>query len=287
MVKNSKVKYQRILDHVVVGTPGSLLDAMRRGYLDTNAIRTFVLDEADNMLEQSGLGDQTIRIKKLIKASHEYQIMLFSATYPEHVKRFSEEFVPRSNQIFKRREELTVEEILQICIDCDTVDQKYDLLCALYDLLTVSQSIIFCQKKQTADEIGHRMKEDGHNVKVLHGNLTPEERDNIIDDFRKGRFKVLISSNVLSRGIDITQISLVINYDLPINYMGQVEPDVYLHRIGRTGRFGRRGVCVNFVHDRNMYLAIKELEECFQTKMLHISGNTELEEFQKILKKIL
>lgn len=155
-------------------------------------------------------------------------------------------------------------------MDCHDEDHKYSVLCNIYDLLTVSQSIIFCKRRDTADEITARMKELGHSVGCIHGRMSSTERDSIIDDFRCGQFKVLISTNLVSRGIDISQVTLVVNYDMPLDMKGFPDAEVYLHRIGRTGRFGRIGTSVVFVHDQKTYEDMKYLEHYFHVNIRRV-----------------
>ncbi|KAF7724319.1 RNA helicase required for poly(A+) mRNA export [Apophysomyces ossiformis] len=285
IVKDASIKRSRIYDQVIVGTPGSVVDVMRRQNLPTDDLKIFVLDEADNMLDQDGLGDQSIRIKTMIK-SPLFQILLFSATYPDHVRTFATRFAPEANEITLRREQLSLDGIKQFYMDCMNEDHKYEVLTNLYDLLTVSQSIIFCKRRDTADEISRRMTEQGHAVVSLHGGMTSEERDKLMDDFRRGEFKVLITTNVLARGIDISQVSLIINYDMPLTSAGYPDPEVYLHRIGRTGRFGRSGVSINFVHDRRSWEHMRSIEEHFQKPIQRVQTN-DWEEVERMLRDVL
>ncbi|KAI9490069.1 P-loop containing nucleoside triphosphate hydrolase protein [Zychaea mexicana] len=284
-VKDSLPKGRPVHQQIVVGTPGTVQEVIRRRLLLTNQVKIFVLDEADNMLDQAGLGDQSIRIKGAIQ-NRDFQVVLFSATFPDHVRRFATRFAPSANEISLKREELSVDLIKQFYMDCDNQEHKYDVLCNLYDILTVSQSIIFCAKRDTADEIAKRMSGMGHAVVALHGKMTPEERDRVMDDFRRGEFKVLITTNVLARGIDILQVTLVINYDLPLDQRGQPDYEAYLHRIGRTGRFGRTGVSVNFVHDKKSWELMHQIETHFQREITRIPTE-DWEEVEKRFKSVL
>lgn len=277
-------KGRPIQAHIVIGTPGTVMEAFRRKQMANNQIKIFVLDEADNMLDQAGLGDQSIRVKSMIKS--EPQVVLFSATFPEHVRKFAAKFAPDANEISLKTEELSVDAIKQFYMDCDSEEHKYEVLCNLYDILTVSQSIIFCKKRETADEIARRMTAMGHAVIALHGKMTPEERDKIMDDFRRGEFKVLITTNVLARGIDVLQVTLVVNYDLPLDQKGQPDYEAYLHRIGRTGRFGRPGVSVNFVHDQTTWNQMQQIEKYFQRTITRIPTD-DWEAVEQRLKNVL
>ncbi|KAG0163211.1 RNA helicase required for poly(A+) mRNA export, partial [Apophysomyces sp. BC1015] len=285
VVKEAAIKRTRIRDQIIVGTPGSVMDVMRRQLLGTENLKIFVLDEADNMLDQDGLGDQSIRIKTMIK-SRTTQILLFSATYPDHVHKFATRFAPDANAITLRREQLSLDGIKQFYMDCSSEEHKYEVLTNLYDLLTVSQSIIFCKRRDTADEIARRMTDQGHAVVSLHGGMLPGERDKLMDDFRRGEFKVLITTNVLARGIDILQVTLIVNYDMPLTPQGYPDPEAYLHRIGRTGRFGRTGVSINFVHDRRSWDQMRSIEEHFQKPIQRVQTD-DWEEVERMLKEVL
>ncbi|KAF5337942.1 hypothetical protein D9758_013123 [Tetrapyrgos nigripes] len=283
----------RITAHIVVGTPGTMTDLMRRKVIDVSGIKVFVLDEADNMLDQDGLGDQTLRVKNLLPRN-QVQIVLFSATFPDHVRAFASKFAPNANKIELQKEELSVDNIRQFYMDCRDEEHKYDILISLYTLLTIGQSIIFCQRRDTADRISQRMTAEGHKVASLHGAKDAVDRDKIIDNFREGREKVLITTNVIARGIDILQVNMVVNYDLPLmseRGAGPSEnspPDIetYIHRIGRTGRFGRKGISINFVHDRKTWLQMEQIEQATGKKIMRIETN-DLDEMEEKMKKAL
>jgi ATP-dependent RNA helicase DDX19/DBP5 len=268
---------------LIVGTPGTVYDLLRKRIIDKNHMKIFVLDEADNMLDQQGLGDQSIKIKNMMPK--DCQIVLFSATYSAQVRTFAGRFAPNANQFSLKVEELSVKTINQFYMDCKDEQHKFDVLDDLYTLLTIGQSIIFVQKRDTADTIARRMTEKGHKVINLHGGLSTSERDEVMDGFRRGDAKVLITTNVLARGIDVLQVNLVINYDLPLDATGR-QPDfeTYLHRIGRTGRFGRTGVSINFVHDANSWEIVKLIESHFQREIVKVPTDN-WDNIEGILKK--
>src|ERR1700722_6339083 len=169
------------------------------------------------------------------------QIILFSATFPDHVRTFASKFAPNANKIELQRNELAVDSIRQFYMDCKREDHKYDVLVSPFHLPAIGQSIIFCQQRRTADRIAQRMTTEGHKVASLHGAKEGSERDSIIDGFREGREKVLITTNVISRGIDVLQFNMVVNYDLPLltdregtGGGGDLRPDIetYIPRIG-------------------------------------------------------
>ena len=216
---------------IIVGTPGTILHWIRTKRLSMNNIKVLVLDEADNMLQGQSMSQQAIRIKNMLMRNRP-QICLFSATYPHSVREFATQFAPDANRLTLQEEELKVDAIKQFYIEIGEFanqhkdifpeyhprisnEVKNKLLEDIYGLLTVGQSIIFVQTKRTADEVVAKMTQEGHSCACLHGGQSPNERDQIMDDFRKGVAKVLIATNVLSRGIDVIGVNLVINYDLP------------------------------------------------------------------------
>ncbi|KAH6913190.1 ATP-dependent RNA helicase DBP5 [Coprinopsis sp. MPI-PUGE-AT-0042] len=283
-----------ITAQIIVGNPGTMIDLMRRKVLDTTHVKVFVLDEADNMLDQDGLGDQTLRVKNGLPRNPQnpVQIILFSATFPDHVRSFAGKFAPHANKIELQKEELSVDSIRQFYMDCKDENHKYDILVQLYSLLTVGQSIIFCKLRSTADRISQRMTAEGHKVASLHGAKDASERDAIIDRFRDGKEKVLITTNVIARGIDILQVNMVVNYDLPLMNERQghsdEKPDLetYIHRIGRTGRFGRKGISINFVHDQRTWQQMDAIEKALGRKIVRIETD-DLDEMEEKMKKAL
>lgn len=282
-IKDVKVlPRDRLKSQVIIGTPGKVSDLIKRGNIQTRAVNVFVLDEADNMLSEQGLGDQSLRIKRLLPK--ECQTLLFSATFPEKVEAFAKQFAPEANEIRLRAEELTVEGIKQFYMDCKSDGRRFEVLVELYSLLTIGQSIIFVRKRETADQIASKMTEAGHTVVSLHGMQESGTRDETIDSFRAGNTKVLVTTDVLARGIDIQQVNLVINYDMPLDGYNNTDPETYLHRIGRTGRFGRQGVCINFVYDERSKRHMNTIQEIFNKEIIRVPAD-DLEEIEKILRK--
>lgn len=255
---------QKFEAQILVGTPGTAMDQIRRRLIDPRSIKILVLDEADNMLDQGGLGEQCTRVKTLIPGT--FQTVLFSATFPSHVINFAQKFAPNANIITLAHEELTIDGIKQLVIDCDSEQAKYDVLLKFYGLMSQASSIIFVRKKTTAEELEKRMTRDGHKVAQLSGNLEGEARDRVIDAFRSGEAKVLITTNVLARGIDVQSVTMVINFDVPTLANGRdADPETYLHRIGRTGRFGRVGVALTLIHDRPSWEQLKSIVDYYKT----------------------
>lgn len=284
-VPESIPKGQQLDGQVIVGTPGTVLDLIRRKQLDISAIKVCVLDEADNMLDQQSMGAQCNRVKKVLP--NKIQMVLFSATFPDEVYKYALQFAPSANEIRLKHEELNVDGIKQLYMDCKDTEDKVRIICDLYSILTVGSSIIFVREKATANFLYKKMNSEGHKVSILHGDLVPEERDKLIDDYREGRTKVLITTNVLARGIDIASVTMVINFDLPTDRDGKADPSTYLHRIGRTGRFGRVGLSISLVHDRKSYKVLEEIQNYFGGIEMTKVPSDDLDELEEIMAKVL
>lgn len=285
IVPDSFAKNQAIKANIVVGTPGTVLDLMRRKLIELSQVRIFVLDEADNMLDKQGLGDQCIRVKKFLPKTA--QLVLFSATFDDSVREYAKKVVPNANTLELQRNEVNVGAIKQLYMDCNDENHKYEVLCELYGLLTIGSSIIFVSTKKTANVLYGKLRQEGHQVSILHGDLQSQERDRLIDDFRDGRSKVLITTNVLARGIDIPTVSMVVNYDLPTLQNGQADPSTYIHRIGRTGRFGRKGVAISFVHDKKSYTVLSSIQKYFGDIEMTRIPTDDWDKVEKMIKKTL
>ncbi|CDF35822.1 poly-A RNA export protein DBP5 [Chondrus crispus] len=271
-----------LTEHIVVGTPGKVMELIKKRRLNTSAMKILVLDEADEMVDTQGMGDQTIRIKRMLPKG--VQVLLFSATYADNVRGLASKLAPSANQITIKRETLSLDKIQQYYLDTGSKGARFTILNEIYELLNVGQSIIFVGRRDEAASLSTRLRDDGHAVSVLYGgDMTPEERDRVIDEFRAGTTKVLITTNVLSRGVDVLAVSVVINYDLPTDRQGQSDPETYLHRIGRTGRFGRKGVAVNFVYDSRSKRVLKELEEYYSKPITRVEDAEELQDRLKDL----
>merc|ERR1711963_911519 len=243
--------------HVVVGTPGRVFDMIKRGALRTRSIKMFVLDEADEMLSR-GFKDQIYDIFKTLQT--EVQVVLLSATMPAEVLDVTTNFMREPVQILVKKEELTLEGIRQFYVNVDMEDWKLDTLCDLYETLTITQAVIFCNTRRKVDWLTEKMGERDFTVSAMHGDMNQNERDLIMREFRSGSSRVLITTDLLARGIDVQQVSLVINYDLPANR------ENYIHRIGRGGRFGRKGVAINFVTDDDKR-ALQDIEKFYNTQI--------------------
>ena len=242
--------------HFIVGTPGRVFDLMTRRALSRDSMRVLILDEADQMLED--------RFKEQVNCILQLgfppscQVALFSATMPEAVLEVANKILNKPVRILVPPEEVTLDGIKQYYVKLDKEEWKYDVLCDLYKQLTISQALIYCNKRQKAEWLAEKMSAEGFPLSCIHGEMEPEERGRRMKDFRSGAVRVMISTDLLARGIDIQQISLVINYELPI------QRENYIHRIGRSGRFGRKGAAINLVTEEEER-ALKELETHYST----------------------
>lgn len=243
--------------HVVVGTPGRVFDMIRRKNLRTRNIKLLVLDEADEMLSR-GFKEQIYDIYRYLPPST--QIVLVSATLPPEVLDITSKFMTDPIRVLVKRDELTLEGIKQFFVAVEKEDWKFDTLCDLYDTLTITQAVIFCNTKRKVDWLTDKMREANFTVSAMHGEMPQKERDAIMQEFRSGASRVLITTDVWARGIDVQQVSLVINYDLPFNR------EAYLHRIGRSGRFGRKGVAINFVTEEDVKV-LHDIEQYYSTQI--------------------
>ena len=225
--------------HVVVGTPGRVYDMVQRGALRLHKLKQFVLDEADQMLDR-GFKDQIYEIFAC-GLPKDTQVALFSATMPADALELTSKFMRDPVTILVKKEELTLDGIKQFYVAVEKEDWKLDTLCDLYETLTITQAIIYCNTRRKVDWLTENMKKRDFTVSATHGEMEMRERELIMKEFRSGATRVLITTDLLARGIDVQQVSLVINYDLPTNR------ENYIHRIGRSGRFGRKGVAINFI----------------------------------------
>lgn len=270
----------KITEHIIIGTPGKVLDwGQKFKFFDLKKISVFVLDEADVMIATQGHQDQCIRIHKLLPST--CQMMFFSATYEQEVMDFAEIIVHNPLIIKLLREEMSLDNIKQYYIECKNVDEKYTAITNIYGVITIGQAIIFCHTKKTASWLAEKMTKDGHAVAILSGDLTVEQRISVLDRFRAGLEKVLITTNVLARGIDVEQVTIVVNFDLPMDQNRQADCETYLHRIGRTGRFGKSGIAINLIDSPHAMKLCKDIEKHFR-KEIHRLDAEDADEIEKI-----
>ena len=243
--------------HIVVGTPGRIHDMIRRKYLKTDNVEVVVLDEADEMLSQ-GFKEKMYKIFQYMPNS--VQIALFSATMPPELESLTKAFMEMPVKILVKAEMLTLQGISQWYISVENDEQKYLTLKDLFAGISISQAIIYCNSTRRVDDLHEAMVTEEFPVKKIHGKMNEQERKENHNDFKSGSSRVLITSDLFARGIDVQQVSVVINFDVPKS------EHTYLHRIGRSGRWGRKGVAINFItkHDSGK---IKEFERYYSTQI--------------------
>ena len=268
---------------VVVGTPGRVHDMIQRRVLKTDSMKMFVLDEADEMLSvsfiiviyhitasfvnkfiQRGFTEQIYDIFQLLPQST--QVVLLSATMPQDVLEVTTKFMRDPVRILVKKAELTLEGIKQFYIAVEKEDWKLDTLSDLYETVTITQAVIFCNTRRKVDWLTEKLTARDFTVSAMHGDMDQGQRDLIMKEFRSGSSRVLIATDLLARGIDVQQVSLVINYDLPANR------ENYIHRIGRGGRFGRKGVAINFVTADDVRM-MREIEQFYSTQIEEMPMN--------------
>lgn len=242
---------------IIVATPGRILDLIEKRGLSTADIKTLIVDEADEMLSR-GFKDQMYQI--LQKMPESLNISLFSATIPNEMFDVTNRFMRNPLKILVKNENLTLEGIKQYFIKLQRPEYKLDVLIDLYQYISVSQTIIYCNDKRRVDFVTRKLTSSGFTVSSIHGNMNSKDRIDIMNSFRNGETRILISTDLLARGIDIQQISLVINYEIPLS------KENYIHRIGRSGRFGRKGVAINLI-SRYEINRLREIEEFYSTQI--------------------
>ena len=251
--------------HVIVGCPGRVYDMMRRNHIISKNIKLVILDEADEMLS-SGFKEQVYNIFQHFK--NDIQVALFSATLPEHINAITSKFMRNPVRVQVKTEQLTLEGISQYFVAVEDDRQKYLTLKDLYSFMAVSQCIIYANSIKRVSSLYDAMLEDGFPVCRIHSGMDKSERDKAFSEFRTGAFRVLISSNVTARGIDIQQVSVVINFDVPKCV------HTYLHRIGRSGRWGKKGMGINLITRRDVS-KLKEIEAHYSTQINELPSTFE------------
>ena len=249
--------------HIIVGCPGRTYDMLRRNNIDSSKIKMLVLDEADEMLS-SGFKDQIYNIFQFLDTT--VQLCLFSATLPHELNNLTEKFMRDPVKILVKSDMLTLEGIRQHYVALDDDHAKYLTLKDLYSTISLSQCIVYCNSIKRVKDLYQAMLDDNYPVTCIHSMMEKEERENGYKEFRDGKYRVLISSNVTARGIDIQQVSTVINFDVPKCV------HTYLHRIGRSGRWGRKGVGINFVTQRD-YRLVKNIEQHYNTEISELPAD--------------
>lgn len=241
--------------HVIVGTPGRVYDMIQRRALRVGHLKMFVLDEADEMLSR-GFSDQIHDVFKDVPST--VQVVLLSATMPRDVLEVTQKFMRSPVRILVKQDELTLEGIRQFYVMVDREEWKFETLVDLYATLSITQAVIFVNTRRKVEYLTEQLNRKDFTVSAMHGEMDQTTRDLIMREFRTGSSRVLITTDLLARGIDVQQVSLVINYDLPINR------ENYIHRIGRGGRFGRKGVAINFVSHEDVN-ALQDIQSFYST----------------------
>jgi translation initiation factor 4A len=249
--------------HVICGCPGRVLDMMKKNKISKETIKLLILDEADEMLSD-GFKDQVYNIFQYL--NNDIQVALFTATLPTSIYHVIDKIMREPITIDVKKEVLTLEGISQFYVPVDSDIDKYSTLKNLFAYLTVSQCIIYCNSIKRVNDLYDIMKEDGYPVSMVHSNMDKIIRTTSFTEFKTGKSRILISSDVTARGIDIQQVSIVINFDLPKCV------HKYLHRIGRSGRWGRKGIGINFITKSDFY-KLKEIETHYASEIIALPND--------------
>jgi translation initiation factor 4A len=249
--------------HIIVGCPGRVYDMIKRRHINSNKLKLVIIDEADEMLSQ-GFKDQIYNIFQTF--NNDIQVALFSATLPQNIYTITDQFMRNPVKISVAAEMLTLDGIKQYFVALNDDVEKYATLKDIYQSISLSQCIIYCNSVKRVADLYDAMMEDQFPVCCIHSSMEKGEREASLDQFRAGSARVLISSNVTARGIDVQQVSTVINFDLPR------DAHTYLHRIGRSGRWGRKGTGINFITKRDTQM-IRDIESYYKTQIDELPAN--------------
>ena len=260
---NDSIRELQKEPQIIVATPGRLFDMINKRHIFTDNIKTLVIDEADEMLS-SGFMEVLQNIIRCMPKT--CQMCLFSATMPQEIIDLTEHFMNNPEKLLINRDELTLEGIKQFYIDLKQYNWKFDVLYDIYETINVTQSIIYVNSKNVLNNLYDRLTRDSFPVSYIHGDMHSSEREKNLSDFKNGLTRIMLSTDLLSRGIDIQQLSLVINFDLPRN------KETYIHRIGRSGRYGRKGTAINFVTNEDID-HMREIQKFYNTKIDEMPQN--------------
>ena len=249
--------------HVIVGTPGRINDLISKKHMNVDFLKMLIVDEADEML---GLGFLE-QINEIIKTIPPVcQIALFSATISPEIIKLTENIMEDPVKILVKKENLTLEGIKQYYVSCQNEETKYDTLFEVFGNIDLAQCFIYVNTKEKAEKLSERMTDSGFQVGCIHGKMEQEARNNIMRQFREGAVRILISTDLTGRGIDVHQVGLVINFELPN------KKESYIHRIGRSGRYGRRGVSINLVSYHELTQMTK-IQEFYNTQIIDLPSD--------------
>eukprot|EP01123_Difflugia_compressa_P012121 TRINITY_DN5080_c0_g1_i1.p1 TRINITY_DN5080_c0_g1~~TRINITY_DN5080_c0_g1_i1.p1 ORF type:complete len:282 (-),score=41.85 TRINITY_DN5080_c0_g1_i1:154-915(-) len=237
------------------------------------------------MIDAQGQRDQTLKILNKIRPKHQkdrspVQVCFFSATYEEKVREFANTITRDRVALFIPTDKLSLDKLYQTYIDCQSEDRKNDIIQELFGKITLGQTVIFTQKRNTAEDLVRYIQDVCQIPASLltGGTMDISTRDKIFDEFRQGNTKILVTTNVLARGVDVLSVSLVINYDLPEDKYGAIDYSTYLHRIGCSARYGKPGLAINLVHDEKTLGRIQKIEEHFKKTIEPVT----IENFEKL-----
>ena len=292
---------EKITEHVVIGTHGKLKSWVSRRAMPVDSVKILVFDEADEMLKTDAFASDSVRLITTVRqavsrrrgapasssAVDPLQILLFSATFNDKVKAFAMKVVPGANQVFVPREQLSLDVIKQYRVVCPEPLAKVSVLkdAIFPQCEKLGQTIIFVRTRDTARALHAAMEADGHRCTSIEGGMDKDARDRVVAEFRSGATKVLISTDVLSRGFDVTQVTLVVNFDVPTERDFRTPAfETYLHRIGRSGRFGRKGAAFNLVCGPSEAAILDEIARYFNHDIPSVPWNDE-EAFSRVLKE--
>jgi Superfamily II DNA and RNA helicases len=243
--------------HIIVATPGRLMDHMRRRTIRLNMIKMVVIDEADEMLNMGFVEDIETILKEI---PEERQTLLFSATMPRQIQNLAQKFMKNTMIISIKAKEVTVDTIEQHFIEV-LERQKFDVISRLLDIQSPDLAIIFCRTKRRVDEISEALSKRGYSAEAIHGDLSQSKRDSVLRQFKEGTIEILVATDVAARGLDISGVTHVYNFDIP------QDPDSYVHRVGRTARAGKTGLAVTLVTPREMG-QLRLIEQVTRRKMI-------------------
>ncbi|GFS09844.1 eukaryotic initiation factor 4A-III [Elysia marginata] len=248
---------------VVVGTPGRVFDMISRRALNMAGIKMFVLDQADELLS-GGFKDQIYDIFRFLPSP--CQVILLSATMSKDALDLTHRFMRDPIRIQVKGEERSLEGITQFYVQVEKEEWKLDTLCDLYETLTITQAVIYLNTRRKVEWLAGKMADRDFTVSAVHEDMNPRDRDLILREFRSGSSRVLITTDLLNTGIDVQQVSLVVNYDLPATR------ESYIHRVGRGGRFGRKGVAINFITNDDERM-LRDIEQFYDTDIKEMPMN--------------
>jgi ATP-dependent RNA helicase DeaD len=242
--------------HIVVGTPGRLIDHLKRGTLNLDGLKVVILDEADRMLDMGFIDDIEYILRQTPRKK---QISLWSATIDDRTRRISKRYMPNAEMILLSRDEIAVDTIDQKYIKVPSFE-KFDILEKLLNHMHIDRALIFCRMRVTVDILTNKLKKAGYDAEAIHGQISQFRREQVLEDFRNSKFRLMVATEVAARGLDIEDIPFIINYDIPD------DPLMYFHRIGRTARAGKSGTAVTFVTFEEQFM-LQQIEAMTRMKI--------------------